>query len=259
MISHKYKCIFIHIPKCAGSSIEKAFDCLPPDFLQPPNYDNLSGWCPKNKLYLQHATPQQLIDLNYISKEHWDSYYKFVVYRNSYARALSDYQYILKMAMVEGSFKNYITKKGAFEKVLQILDPHYCGDHLTSQKDYFFLDGKEVQYNAVINFDRLNEGLKKVAAELYLGEDFFSEKINASKKIFNHYSQFYNSRRKKMLYKLYKEDIVFFDFNYIEKKNMNDYFLSLFNSFFLVFLKSNGVKTIFSLRFLKTVRRYVNR
>ena len=24
MISHKYKCIFIHIPKCAGTSIEQA-------------------------------------------------------------------------------------------------------------------------------------------------------------------------------------------------------------------------------------------
>jgi hypothetical protein len=24
MISHKYKCIFIHIPKCAGTSIEEA-------------------------------------------------------------------------------------------------------------------------------------------------------------------------------------------------------------------------------------------
>ena len=24
MISHKYKCIFIHLPKCAGTSIESA-------------------------------------------------------------------------------------------------------------------------------------------------------------------------------------------------------------------------------------------
>ena len=26
MINHKYKCIFIHVPKCAGSSIELAID-----------------------------------------------------------------------------------------------------------------------------------------------------------------------------------------------------------------------------------------
>ena len=26
MISHKYKCIFIHIPKCAGTSVETAFE-----------------------------------------------------------------------------------------------------------------------------------------------------------------------------------------------------------------------------------------
>ena len=28
MISHEYKCIFIHIPKCAGTSIESAFGHL---------------------------------------------------------------------------------------------------------------------------------------------------------------------------------------------------------------------------------------
>ena len=41
--------------------------------------ENVFGWDDKNKLYLQHATPQELIDFNIISREHWSEYYKFII------------------------------------------------------------------------------------------------------------------------------------------------------------------------------------
>ena len=58
MISHEHKCIFIHISKCAGSSIETAFGIDVSDNTEGNNL-NLFGWNKKYRLFLQHATPQQ--------------------------------------------------------------------------------------------------------------------------------------------------------------------------------------------------------
>ena len=86
MISHKYKCIFIHIAKCAGTSIENSFGIDTKNHNSKEN-KSLFGWDDHLKLWLQHATPQQLLDNHLISEHHWNTYYKFIIYRNSWARA----------------------------------------------------------------------------------------------------------------------------------------------------------------------------
>ena len=65
MISHTHKIIFIHIPKCAGSSVEVYFKNKTFDWTKP-SYKNLTGWCPKRKIHLQHATSKQLLELDLI-------------------------------------------------------------------------------------------------------------------------------------------------------------------------------------------------
>ena len=67
MISHDHKCIFIHIPKTAGSSINKFYFNAKQLDWTTPNYDILYGWCPDRKLHLQHATPIQLLQTGLIS------------------------------------------------------------------------------------------------------------------------------------------------------------------------------------------------
>ena len=62
MISHQHKIIFIHIPKCAGSSIKDYYFNSPQLDWKTPNYDLLYGWCPKRKIHLQHATSKQLLE-----------------------------------------------------------------------------------------------------------------------------------------------------------------------------------------------------
>ena len=55
MISHKHKCIFIHIPKCAGQSIEKWFCGRV-----------YTCWDDTNKIHVQHSTARQIKRLYYI-------------------------------------------------------------------------------------------------------------------------------------------------------------------------------------------------
>jgi hypothetical protein len=107
MISHKYKCIFIHIPKCAGSSIERALghaDNAPniPDhrsirMLQQPalSWASVSEWDNLRHLALRirHAAlpnPNPLNTLT-LSRRQYGDYFKFTIVRNPWARAFSWY------------------------------------------------------------------------------------------------------------------------------------------------------------------------
>ena len=68
MISHKHKCIFIHIPKTAGTSINTFFHPGVDFHYDKPDYDRLFGWCPERKFHMQHATSKQLLETEPMKK-----------------------------------------------------------------------------------------------------------------------------------------------------------------------------------------------
>src|SRR5690606_31521690 len=109
--------IFIHIPKCAGSSMRDFYFDTPNLDWRTPNYELLYGWCPKRRIHLQHATPKELIETGLISQEEWNSYFKFAFVRNPWDRAYSDYLWIQKDRRVKGSFFNYLNGIGEFESI----------------------------------------------------------------------------------------------------------------------------------------------
>jgi len=218
MISHQHKCIFIHITKCAGSSIESAFG-IDITNISSSNNNNLFGWNDKHKIYLQHATPQQLLDYGFISKKIWDEYYKFVIVRNPWERAVSDYIWMMAAIKKVDSFKNYLLKNGKFKEVLTNKNSeNYRGDHLNKQKDYFSYNGTDVIYDNIIRMEEINTGLEKVIADLSLPNDFFNRKVNISKKNYGHYSHFYNAKKKRLFESVFSEDIEFLDYKYEDKR-----------------------------------------
>ena len=148
MISHKHKCIFIHIPKTAGTSINTFFFPNVRFYQDIPNYDVLFGWCPIRKIHLQHATGAQLIETGLVSEQNWEEYFKFSFVRNPWDRAYSDFTWIQEFSGVQGRFEDYIGKKGSFQKILNdSSDHHFLGDHLLPQSEFFDLDGKyELDY-----------------------------------------------------------------------------------------------------------------
>lgn len=215
MISHKYKCIFIHIAKCAGTTVEYYFGVNLDKKIS--EHDNmLYGWDNKNKLWLQHSTPQQLIDLNLISIDEWNSYYKFIIYRNSWDKCFSDFNWMKKTHRIDDTFENYIKRRGKFSKTLNdSTEAYYSGDHLTKQKEYFYLNGERIDYDLEIKFSQLKKGFEKLKKDLSLPRHFFSEKKNeSSNKRSRHYSRFYDDNKKRLVEEHYKDDIEFFDFKF---------------------------------------------
>lgn len=233
MISHSHKCIFIHISKCAGSSIETAFGVDVSDNTKKNN-KNLFGWNEELKMHLQHATPCELLQNNLIEKGIWESYYKFIIVRNPWDRFYSDYSWMSREQDIIDSFYNYINAKGEFEKVLTQKNILYRGDHLKSQMEYFFYEGKKINYNRVIHFEDIKKGLNEVCLDLSLPNDFFIKKVNVRKNK-DHYSLFYNKKRKKIIEEKFKDDIEYFKFSFNDKKNgLKDFVRSNLPSKFLI-------------------------
>ena len=71
MISHKYKCIFIHIPACAGTSMEKA--------IVGKNWAEID-WSTK------HIKSHQA---KILYSQYWKDYFKFTFVRNPWSRTVS--------------------------------------------------------------------------------------------------------------------------------------------------------------------------
>ncbi|MDN3595043.1 sulfotransferase family 2 domain-containing protein [Zunongwangia endophytica] len=218
MISHKHKCIFIHISKCAGSSIETAFG-IDVSNNSESNNSNLFGWNEELKMHLQHATPEELIQNNLLSSHEWNNYYKFIIVRNPWDRLYSDYCWLSKEQNINDSFFNYINATGKFSKVLNCKNILYRGDHLKSQINYFCLDNQKIDYDQVIFFEQIQNGLEKVCRDLELPSSFFSKKVNMGKKKKNHYSFFYNQRRKDIVKEKFKNDIEFLNYFFEDRKD----------------------------------------
>lgn len=95
MISHEHKVIFVHVPKTGGQSIEQMFlDDLKLDWnargtlLLRPNNDPEKG--PPR---LAHLYADEYVKLGHVSQEQFDSYLKFAIVRDPYARMVSEYFY----------------------------------------------------------------------------------------------------------------------------------------------------------------------
>ena len=227
MISHKHKCIFIHISKCAGSSIETAFGIDITDNSEKNN-PNLYGWNNQHQLFLNHATPQQLFDCGFLNDLVWKNYYKFIIIRNPWDRAFSDYNWLSKEQNIKDSFFNFINRKGKFSRVLTEKNSQfYRGDHLNKQKDYFFLDGNQIEFDKIIPFENLSNELPSLASELNLQPSFFDHRVNVSDKKIPHYSKFYNGRRRRLINNKFISDINFLGYQFEDERNCLDYFRSL--------------------------------
>lgn len=213
MISHKYRCIFIHIPKCAGTSINKLLSENTIFDYRIPNYDFLYGWCPKRKLFLQHATVRELLELDLISNKIWNEYYKFTIIRNPWDRLISSYNWIKNDLSIKGNLNDFLTRDKQFSRI-DLLNPlDYRADHLKSQSDYIFFE--DYKLNDIYAFDKVqNIPFYKILNNNELIIKHF-KKSNKNK----HYSQYFTNTQKEIVKQMYKDDILNFSFEFIDKRS----------------------------------------
>ena len=92
MISHAHRCIFVHVPRCGGTSIESV--------LWPGPRTETDLWMgfvsPLHNTYqtggLQHLLAEQI--RREVGSETFDAYHKFAIVRNPWDKAVSQYRHM---------------------------------------------------------------------------------------------------------------------------------------------------------------------
>lgn len=115
LISHKYKLIFIHIPKTAGSYVKNVLMNIDPSIYEITHYKNMSTV--KEYNMDGHLTYNQICEMeNY---EEFKDYLFFTFIRNPIELILSHYNYILTEKENHFKYKNIKDKK--IEDVIDML------------------------------------------------------------------------------------------------------------------------------------------
>jgi hypothetical protein len=220
MISHKHKFIFIHIPKCGGTSVELAL--LKNEGIEMKNYnkDDLNFLTEEQKQkyrigydYEGITTQHRKIDeyKDFREKE----YFTFTFIRNPWERFLSEYFYIIKsgpQSKIYGyakefqetfpTFKDFV--KGNYKK--WIFTGH---DHL--QVDFVLNANKNKMINFIGRCEDMQTDFEYVCKKLGMNKIKLPYRNPTKHK---HYTEYYDKETKEIVANIYNKDIEYFGYKF---------------------------------------------
>lgn len=211
MISHKHKCIFVHIPKCAGTSIEML---LEPDVMvnTPLGRKHLFGIDdspPSGPIVLQHLTADQV--KNRIENHVYNEYFKFTFVRNPYAKCFSEYQWWLDHgATSKISFKEWLVNH---LKPYMGFDTFMFYGHNKPQHEFIYNNHGKLLVDYVGRVENLQNDLNHICDQLQI--DYFKTSWDQrSKKDSSQYHQYYDDESREIVEHIYKKDFEYFGYEF---------------------------------------------
>jgi len=203
MISNEHRCIFVHIPKTAGNSINRAFGV---------------GW--EDHKDLQRYFTE-------LPHEVFSSYFKFAVVRNPWDRLLSDYNYQVKKSRARASklfvFSADGSKRNFAEWVETALAAPDCYEasewggtvspHIhrwSPQVDWISVEGKP-RTDYVARLEHLPEDFGAIRRRLDLPPARLSHR---NRRLHWHYSHYYDRTTRELVAAYYARDIELFDYEF---------------------------------------------
>ena len=210
MIDHFKKLLFVHIPKNAGTSVERSiFDEF--DFSLGYNKEYLFGFDPELHINLQHATLNQMLENQLISENKLKEYHSFTVVRNPFTRAVSGYTWLMRDRGINDTFANFLLKKGEFAESKLQEHPTYVLDHFFTQTEFIKVEN-EIQIKEILKFENLqkdfNMYMKKIGLNCKLESHFKKSKTKKSILI-----KLYTEKNLSIIREVYREDFENFDFS----------------------------------------------
>ena len=202
MISHKHKFIFIHIPKCGGTSIEQSFGFRYKKFsfkrsmgLHPNRTDNF---------WLQHCTLREIptecgVDVK--------NFFTFTIVRNPWDRMVSSFFYESRINKKRHGFK--FNNFNAF-----VRSPTYAAEqHSLCQMDFIINERSEPYIDFIGRFENLQEDFNTVCDKIGIPRKQLPHKNKTKHK---HYTEYYDDETKQIVAKKYAKDIEYFGYKFGE-------------------------------------------
>jgi hypothetical protein len=162
MIIHPLNCIFVHVPKVAGQSIETALRAAVPEpqrnddeFLLRKRREDESG-----PVRLAHLTATEYTQLGFVSPEQYSQYFKFSFVRNPADRAFSTFRHFGFDALMSFEyFLEHVLKGELWENMFWFVRP---------QCDFVLDANGKLCVDFLGRFETLAEDFARVAGALSL-------------------------------------------------------------------------------------------
>jgi hypothetical protein len=206
MISHKYKCIFIHIPRCGGSSIE--------DIIWPgkrKTEDLWMGFVSKYHNKYQTGGLQHLFGKHVeieVGHKIFSEYFKFSFVRNPWDRAVSQFHFMKRRP----DLREFIGLRldDPFRKYLDLIRKKR---HVQWEEQHKFIMNDHGEF--LVDFQGRFENYKQDVG-------FVLEKLGLSGKAVPHvnrtphsaYQEYYDEESMEIVRLLYKRDIALFGYSF---------------------------------------------
>lgn len=221
MISHEHKCIFIHIPKTAGTSIEKKlghFTTLKREVqdhtyvkdIEPLSLADLISIALSGRIkYVAKELRNQLTGKSQrLTKEQFDSYYKFAFVRNSWSRVFSWYQNVMRDPLHQE--ENNVKPDVSFEYFVK----HHLNGYLIQSQMVWLKNNKgQLPFDFIGRFETLNQDFSHVCQVLKL-DDAELPKLVTGTHSSSSYVDEYTDETRKIVADHFAEEIEYFKFEF---------------------------------------------
>jgi len=177
MICQPFSCLYVHIPKTAGQSIEQFFmdklglswETNRDQLLLGNNTDPLRG-----TEKLSHLSAAEYVSSGYLTQTEFDRLYKFSFVRNPWERIVSEYRY-----------RNYFHHRSFRDFVKHRLPAPGWDDkyrHIMSQYDMLHDRQGQLLVNFVGRFESLQEDFTQVCGHLGIDDAKLPHRNRSDKK-----------------------------------------------------------------------------
>ena len=229
MICREHNCLYVHIPKTGGQSVEQFFmnrlgldwDADRDVLLLQANDDPTRG-----TEKLAHLSASEYMDGGYVPKEDFSAYFKFSFVRNPWTRILSEYRY-----------RNYFQHRNFRDFVLNKLPKPGWDDqyrHVMPQYDMLHDRDGHLLVDFVGRFESLQQDFDQVCEQLGIVDSGLPHRNKSDKKsrdlrrkarnllFWNGENQlqsaadFYDDETRDAVARYYRKDIETFGYTYRE-------------------------------------------
>jgi chondroitin 4-sulfotransferase 11 len=207
-ISYTYNTVFIHIPKCAGTTIEKILGTCTLREYYHPRQDAKNGKIktPQHSTYLELKSDLAI---------NWNDYFVFSVVRNPYSRFVSEYNYRRNLFMNTKLKEHDPVNFETFVNSLNIEVPkriQQFDGHLETQTSFLKNESGSIEPSIqIFRFEDLAPCWTKL--EEKTGVQYKTYLWSRKSIDSTPYQSFYTPDIKSIIYEFYKEDFVNFGYS----------------------------------------------